>query len=431
MRTLVANASRATSMVSRVRPQDYLLSIVYVGRARLIPGAVARLLPDNDQPGIQFSSYYDDGEGNSLKREGDFAPFKPRTDVTLCACAYAPRGGRVTKLAATFGVGSWRKTLTILGKRVWHTGDDIHLSPPEAFTRMPIRLENAYGGLDSAFNPWGKGFGPPPEPGEEMEAASIHAENDLRSRWDLELPPDTFGPLSPDYAPRVALRGTHDKAWIFRRRPLPPLDFDWGHYNAAPPDQQFHPYLRGDEPLFFENLHSELERFVSTLPGIRARVFIRRLLNETDASQYEEIPARLDTVHIDLDGMTIDLAWRAACSTLDAAGADIPECYIIEEPLADAPLPALAHIEAFRAMIEPDSAPAFVPPPPEEPAPEADAEADAAILLRMQQFVAQQEFPAEFKEAIAKVRTKEEVDQLLEAETKRVLDVVGRLIGET
>ncbi|GAB0114863.1 DUF2169 family type VI secretion system accessory protein [Acidisoma sp. C75] len=427
MLSLTPNPKQLASFVTRARAEDYMLTVVYVARARIVPHGACLPLPPEKQPGVQKSKNFEDGLGNSPRFAGDFIPFKPRTDVTLAGSAHAPRGSRTTRLDVTLGVGAWRKSLTVIGNRAWHRGaqNAVELSPPEPFSAMQIRLEHAYGGIDSPINPWGKGYGRMEEkPGAEFAACNIHPVNEFRSKWNLAIPPDTFGPLSPEFPPRLALRGTYDKTWLYKRSPLPPLDFDWGHYNAAPADQQFDPYLRGDELLSFENLHPDHPSFTARLPGLRARIFLRREVDEQRNSWYEEVPARLDSVHLDTDAMTVDLAWRAVCSTADEAASDVRHGYVAEESLAEEPAPAHVHIDAFRRKLEgepPAPPPALPLVPPEDP---ERPEPEEMVMQGMRDLVESKPFPPEFKAAMAKAKSSEEMLALLRAEGDRTLKVL-------
>ena len=415
--------------MTRARAQDYMLTIVYVCRMRLVPNAISCLVELDDQPGLQGIRLHDDGLGNSPIFAGDYAPFKPRTDVTLHAAAYAPTRGKTTKLRVTFGVGSWRKSLDLVGDRIWQRNRTLELSEPQPFSRMPIRLENAFGGLDSRFNPWGKGFGTINQSsGSSLPACNIHSADRFHVAWDKDDLPDGFGPLPPDFLPRVALQGTHDKAWLYKRKPLPPEDFDWGFYNAAPPDQQFHPYLRGDETLFFENLSPKYPIFESQLPGIRPRIILQRTVPRSDQPQFEEPAARLDSLHIDTEAMTIDLAWRAVVSTPHPEGEDIPLCYIAREPI-ERPQPLASHVEAILAGISPPPPEPEIPPA-EPPPPVEDDDLDyQAHMAHLRALVDRMPLPPAAKDAIMAAETPDAMEKLLTHELEQATKAAESLLG--
>ena len=331
---------QAYPLVSRFRTEDCLLSLILVARAQLVMEAPAIPLAEARQPGPRPAKYFADGMGTSPLYAGDFAPFKPRTDVTLLGSAYVPGGREARSLVVTFGVGGWRKSLTIVGNSSWVDGLPDAVSEPEPFGRLSLRLENAYGGIKSPYNPWGKGFG---EPGDAqsapLAACNIHPiDQRIRGR-DAEIPPAGFGPLAEMTLPRSALRGTFDDLWLYKRHPLPPDDFKWEFYNAAPEDQQFFPYLRGDEPLHLENLHPDYPVFAGALPGFRPRVLLRRSGPQVPP-RIDEIKTVLDSVHVDADTMLVDLGWRACTAIADEEAAEVTHCYVVTEPVQAPPKPS-------------------------------------------------------------------------------------------
>ena len=60
------------------------------------------------------------------------------------------------------------------------------------------------------------------------------------------LPVLGLGPLAPSWQPRLACAGTYDERWKSTRWPYLPLDFDFQFYNAAPNDQSFAGFAKGD-----------------------------------------------------------------------------------------------------------------------------------------------------------------------------------------
>jgi len=317
-------------LVSRFRSEDYLLTLILATRAQLVMDAPATLLEADAQPGLRPAKYFDDGIGTSPVFPGDFAPFKPRTDVTLLGSAHVPDGGAARSLTVTFGVGAWRKSLIVVGDSDWVRGAEVTATEPEPFTRMALRLENAFGGIKSPYNPWGKGFGEPAETiGARLPACNIHPMEQRHTLRDVAVQPAGFGPRAEMVLPRAALRGTFDETWLYKRNPLPPLDFKWEFYNAAPEDQQFFPYLLGDEPLTFENLHPDYPVFTSLLPGFRLRVQLRRL-----GAEIEELTTVLDSVHVDADAMVVDLGWRGVTSTADEKASDISDYDVAMEAVS-------------------------------------------------------------------------------------------------
>lgn len=420
----------AVTQVTRMRSTDYLFTIVTVLRLRLIPDGTCMILPEDEQPGARLPEYFDDGLGASPIFAGDYAPFKPRTDVTLMGRGYAPQGRRTTTLQVTFGVDNWRKSLDIIGDRLWLWDTKLDLSAPEPFESVALRMENAFGGVGSTYNPWGKGFGKIGELDDlTLPACNIHPEGVHHVRWDSDIPAAGFGPLPADFLPRSALRGTYDEAWLFKRNPLPPEDFEWGFYNSAPADQQFFPYLTGDETFYFENLHPKYARFTSQMHDQRVRIIVRRRLDSDGQIQFEELRSVLDSVHIDTDRMTVDLAWRAVASTLDPEAADITHCYIATEPLAEMAKPLSSHVTAFEDLLRPR--PRTPPPAPPEPPPQSTedlAENELEAVAALKNMVRELPLPPKLKDAVEDADTSTEINSLLDEALEAYQKVTGNKI---
>lgn len=427
MRFFLSKPLTAAQKVSRVRPEDYLLTIICVIRARLVVDGRCQILSAKEQPGLQKAETFDDGLGNSPRYGGDFAPYKPRTDVTLMGHGYCPGGRRGTKLRVTFGVDQWRKSLDLVGNQHFIRSGEVQLSPPEPFSAMALRMENAFGGLDSPFNPWGKGYGKfDTKLGSTIETCNIHPAGADHVKWDAQIPASGYGPLPANRPPRSLLRGTYDKAWLYKRSPLPPENFDWSFYNVAPADQQFSPYLTSNETLYFENLHPKTPIFASQLPGLRQRVLIRRIIDGSDEPQIEEAHAVMDSVHIDTDMMTVDLAWRAVASTPYKDARDVTHCYIASEPVEEEPQPQADHVSAFMAQLNP---PPFKPVPlPSAPPPtEEELAADELEqLITLKNAVSGLPFSPSFKDAVEDAKTSAEIKTLIEAETKRAMEFLEK-----
>ncbi|WGS51123.1 DUF2169 domain-containing protein [Paraburkholderia sp. D15] len=90
--------------------------------------------------------------------------------------------------------------------------------------------------------------------------------------------PAGFGAVGRAWAPRLALAGTYDDAWLKHRWPYLPKDFDFGYWNCAPADQQI-PYPSPNARIELWNLTSpDLTpdgRLSVALPGHRPFVLLR------------------------------------------------------------------------------------------------------------------------------------------------------------
>ncbi|MGO1079366.1 DUF2169 family type VI secretion system accessory protein [Inquilinus sp. CA228] len=421
---MITNAQsplQIASIVGRYRRDDYLLTVIATMRARLVPGAACVPLPEEDQPVPGGLQSHEDGDGGSPVYGGDFAPHKPRADFTLLGTCHAPTGRPVTSLDVTIGLGDWRKSMRVFGDSNWvrDVAGGIAVSDPRPFQSMPLRYEKSFGGVTSRHNPWGKGFGAiGTEPGSRLPVANIHPQDALHTAPDQDRPPAGFGPLAPEMEARGRLRGTHDAHWLYHRRPLPPEDFDWGFYNVAPRDQQFEGFLRGDERLFFANLHPEHPAFDAMLPGLRVRTFIIRAGREASGEgRYEEIATVLDSVHVDSDAMTVDLTWRAATAVHDPRAKDMEQALVVGEPMAEAPKPAEAHFEALRQGAKPQWTP---PPPPPAPQP-LTPQQEAAAVQEIVNDIAALKLPPEVLARLRTARTGAELHRLAQVEAEAMM----------
>jgi hypothetical protein len=416
MRSFVSSPIQSVIKVTRVRAEDYLLTIICTMRVKLVIDGISEPLPEKQQPGIRRSITFDDGLGNSLSYGGDHAPYKLRTDLTLMGSGHVPGGRTASSLDVTFGVRNWRKSLHLIGDHVWLRAYEVAASQPKPFRSLSLRLENAFGGAGSSYNPWGKGFGALGlENGSTLSIANIHPAGERHVRWDAQTLPAGFGPLGPTVLPRSALRGTYQETWLHKRNPLPPEDFDWGFYNAAPPDQQFAPYLLGNETLFFEHLHPDVARFTSKLPGIALRVLVRQTVEGKDETQIEELHDVLDSVHVDMDAMTIDLTWRAVASSRDAEGSDVLNCYVAMESVEGTRWPLADHVAAFEAQIRP----APLTPPMPFPVQATIASQDEELLRELQGVFKSLPLSPALKALIAQAKTTAEMEAAIMAEIER------------
>jgi len=280
----------------------------------------------------------DDWMTGGARYDSDLAPFKPRADLLLVGSCHAPGNEPVTSCRVTAHVGSRSRSLHVLGDRFWKRNalGLWKMTDSEAFRTMELGWENSFGGEDYEPNPVGKGYG------EDVDEAG----NRLRPLPNIEDPtapvtsprdrpdPVGFGPLHPSWQQRQSLVGTYDRRYLEERWPWFPEDFDWGHFNAAPPEMQVEGYLRGDEELYFENLHPEHPQYRSQLPGERVRCFVnRRLEDESDATTLDEVPMNLDTLWVDMEAEQLVLLWRGWTEVLSEDCDEIEDLFVMSEPV--------------------------------------------------------------------------------------------------
>jgi hypothetical protein len=299
--------------------REYLI-VVMKGTFRIPQEQGARLrLHDEQVPLVTSDVFYGEPGRSSTKYEVDFALRKQRCDVLLNATAYAPRGIPARRVEVAVQIGSWSKSLAVIGDRVWEAnGVGIGVSSPVPFVKMPITYDRAFGGIDDAdqdplkhaalmANPAGRGFhsqlvkvwidGKPLPNTEEIHQPV---------EWiDGKFKPMAFGPIGRHWAPRAPYAGTYDQNWLDNVFPFLPADFDDRYYQSAPEDQQLAIPV-GEQRVTLRNLTSDGERSF-LLPHLEAPVHIFPKIGER-----EDLSAFMDTLVIEPDEERVTMTWRVA-----------------------------------------------------------------------------------------------------------------------
>ena len=275
----------------QVKPPDY--SPVVVVKATYTIGAdgTLTLAPEQAPPSGDVAYEPDDSTpaGTSLRYASDFAIFKPAADVMLVGHAYPP-DDTVGVSNVELRVGNLRRRLAVFGDRKW--GGFGFEGKPARFQTMPLRWERAMGGPLSEANPVGRGF----KTG--VLVPNLERPESLLQTRDNRPAPACFAPIAPGWKARSEKTGKYDSTWLKERWPYLPADFDWSHFNAAPPEQQV-PYLRGDERFAIIGVRPGGKGIEGRLPGTRPRVFAQR--TEEVGGDFFEILLRLDTAWFDAD----------------------------------------------------------------------------------------------------------------------------------
>lgn len=278
----------------------------------------------------------------------DFAPFKPRFDFLVTATSYPPSRTPSTTWIARWQVGTWSKSLRIVGPRKWITDKlPYRTTSPVPITYLPLDYRFAFGGPSSKRNPVGRGYGDKAEklPYIELQDHPVQSPND-------DLRPAGFGPIAASWFPRSDCLGTYDRGWQQTRWPWYPEDFNYAYFNAAPLDQQFPRPLVGNEVLEFQNLHPEHTTYRVRLPGLRVRCFISRFEARVlmPAEQFVEVPLCFDTLHVDMNKELATLLWRGNAPVESLKMTEIKTLFMMVESV-DAPSQSLdACINRFRRM---------------------------------------------------------------------------------
>ena len=274
-------------------------------------------------------AHFDEKEGGGIRYEADLVPFKPKTDVVLCAQAHAPDNRPATQVEVEFKLGPLAKRLTVFGKRLWNHAGVLSrryvITEAQPFVTQPIRYCDAFGGIDATTGEYcpgnlsGKGFFSPKTKA-NLAGQPLPLIEDprhlIKSPKDHPQPAG-FGFYHRAWQPRAALAGTRDNAWRIQRNPKPPEDFNFHFYNGAHPDLQVKGYLKGDEPVELIHLTPQ-GRTRFTLPGLQPVCRLRRSATPKE----EQVIMNLDTVFIEPELHRFCLVWRgnAALAQLSEAG---------------------------------------------------------------------------------------------------------------
>ncbi len=261
---------------------------------------------------------FSEDKPESLRYADDLAPFKPRADVLLTATSYAPRGLPAREWPARVSVGRVTKELHLTGPRAW-----VHtrlfgwiLSEPVEAVSVPIRYENAYGGVAThpsadefyPHNSVGKGFVylPRADKAQQILAPVILRPGAALKKPGKPYPVEGLSPIPPSWQPRLAKSGTLDAEWLKTRHPYLPRDFSFDFYNCAHPDLVYPGYLQGGEVVQLDQLCASHEQWRFRLPQLLVGVSTTDLAGHRHGKL-----ASLDTVHIDTEQMKLWLVWRA------------------------------------------------------------------------------------------------------------------------
>ena len=343
--------------VGRIGFPGHSLTLIIKGIFNLKPGEKAVLSEKQLFP-TGSELYEDDKEGTGSHRyDSDFAYFKPRSDLLLVGKCHSPGNKPVQACRVSFHVGDTSKSLGIIGNR-YRQGTFSTISEPELFTELDLRYENSYGGEGCKNNPVGKSYTTEQKEGESSQGLlpNVEAIQHHSQPVDVNAEPAGFGPLGNMWHTRFSKTGTYKGAWLKERWPWFPKDFDWGYFNAAPSDMQVEGYLKGDEALFFENLHPTHSQYRSQLPGVRIRLFVNTCHKDSSNDpQFKEVSVNLDTLWVDMEAEKLVLVWRGLTAVQSEEYEEIQHIYIAKERLGEAAKPVDYFHDLFlQELVEED-----------------------------------------------------------------------------
>lgn len=323
-------------LVSKIQPPQLSATLFIKGTFQLVPNAAA--VPVEEEPEFPLGDvFWEDDPEKSLYYASDFVPQKPRADLLLVGKCYAPGSRLAPACRPIFQVGSRSKSIGVFGNRYWK-GLLKSMSDPEPFTEMEIRYENSYGGEGYKKNPAGKGYWKKQrdEGSKIWQLPNLEDPQDLIKATSSNPEPAGFGPLNMMWQQRFSKAGTYKKEWQEERWPWYPRDLDWGFFNSAPLDMQVEGYLKGDEKLYFENLHREISQYHSQLPGMRARCFVNKFDPEDDSqTHFEEVDLQLDTLWVDMELEKLILVWRGNTPIQNIKLKDVESIFAVTEKLEE------------------------------------------------------------------------------------------------
>ena len=272
----------------------------------------------------------------SIRYPSDLCVRKPGTDVIVVACAFAPEAEPVTAFEAGVRLGRLQKMVRVTGPRVW-LPDGNGVSSPRPVRSLQLRYDYAFGGYDDsdpekivedARNPIGRGV---VRDLSVLEGTAAPQIEDPRSPIrDASSRPKPAGlcAIGRHYEPRRKRWGTYDAAWLEKRSPLPPRDFDERANLAATPDLVSELPLTTGEEGMLENLveGGGLTSFV--LPRVRLSITFKVkgrepitfrpsldtvLLDTLGPIEHRELSARDPKLPPAPEGpLVVELVWRAA-----------------------------------------------------------------------------------------------------------------------
>jgi uncharacterized protein YjbI with pentapeptide repeats len=330
---------RFAVITGRVPPSPLTATLIVKGAFSIQPDSTAVLLPEELQPQMDGDVAWDGDAARGLRSPSDFAWFKPGADLLLAGHCHAPGGKPVPFTQVSFGVANFRKSAVVFGDRLLKRNlISTGLSEPVPFTVMPLDWSRAYGGPEFPNNPVGRGINEVvlADGSKSRLAPNIESTKNLVSGSGAHVDPTGFGPVDPNWPLRSKKVGTYNGRWQAERWPWLPDDFDWTFFNAAPRDQYLDQiFLEGNEPLEFLNLHPVHSVLRTTLPGLRARCFLRERRGRV--LEFREVPMRIDTLFADLDNQHIVLTWRGVTPAVSLKLKEFEEYFVILEP-RDRPL---------------------------------------------------------------------------------------------
>ncbi|MEI6825650.1 MAG: DUF2169 domain-containing protein [Desulfuromonadales bacterium] len=295
-------------------PNEKGIDTIYVtAKATFAIKSQGLALAEKQLPLLMADQFRGEPENSSLAFANETLPTKPFTNIVLVGSVHAPGGRPVPQLDVTLQVGPVNRVIKVFGDRQWiGNNQELKISPPIPFSKMPLEYERAFGGMHETDpvlfeerNPVGKGFSGK-RTLQEMAGRPLPNFEDpahlIRLPGDRPMPVG-LGYISPTWEPRKSLTGTYDAAWTKQRAPYLPEDFNPRFFNTAHPELICKGFLKGGEPVYLQNL-SPAGSIRFTMPLVEFDTVVYMAGSKVAAQM------NMDTVLIVPDEERISVFWR-------------------------------------------------------------------------------------------------------------------------
>jgi hypothetical protein len=294
-----------------------LLVVAIKGTFLILKDGEEPVLAETQVPLTEADEFTGEPGLSAMRYETDYAHRKPRCDVLLNGCAYAPGGRPAERVTVAMRLGTMTKSFDVVGDRVWD-GYSSTPTPPMPFEQLPITYDLAFGGVDVDVNdpekiatylknPIGVGYYP-------LTRGKSLAGKPLPNTEEIGHPvrttsgnylPMSFGPVGRNFKSRFPLAGTYNKEWLESKAPFWPDDFNYLYFQAAPADQQI-PYPKGGELLILKNLSPQ------GVTKFQVPCMSMPLLFIHPRGKDLQVNAVIDTIVIEPDKAQVMLTWRTS-----------------------------------------------------------------------------------------------------------------------
>ncbi len=255
----------------------------------IIDGCKLNESEDDQREALLKDEYIGDAPLVHLFRQADFVPFKPGTDVTAIAQAWAPNGEAQKSWLVELSIARKKETiekqLRIYGSRKWDqkAGGNWVLTEPESASCVPLDYFRAFGGekIDepivegaprncNIYNPVGPGVieNKKYKPETPFFAPQIEDPNEPILSPMGDYVPQGFAPIAPVWRFRQQYTGTFDQEWLNTHHPFLPENFNYQFYNCAHPDLIVKPYINRHDTIKALNLHPYHKQIEFSMPDV-------------------------------------------------------------------------------------------------------------------------------------------------------------------